>query len=68
MLCQITDTAIHSLSTVCREMSGRRPYFGLFKISSLLALIPANPDAVKKWFLNGSEYNYAQFHRLDLDL
>ena len=52
MLCQITDTAIHSLSTVCREMSGRRPYFGLFKISSLLALIPANPDAVKKWFLN----------------
>jgi len=31
-------------------MSGRRLYFGLFKISSLLALIPANPDAVKKFF------------------
>ena len=30
-------------------MSGRRLYFGLFKISSLLALIPANPDAAKKF-------------------
>ena len=31
-------------------MSGRRLYFGLFKISLLLELIPGNPDVVKTFF------------------
>ena len=41
---QITDTAIHLLSAVCREMRGRHLLFGLLKISLLLALITPNPD------------------------
>ena len=41
---QITDTAIHSLSAVCREMCGRHLSFGFLKITLLLALITPNPD------------------------
>ena len=41
---QITDTAIHLLSTVSREMGGPHLLFGLLKISLLLALITPNAD------------------------
>ena len=41
---QITNTAIHSLSAVCREMRGRHLSFGFLKITLLLALITPNPD------------------------
>ena len=53
MLSFCPKTAIHSLSAVCREMSGRHLQVELFKISFsflLLGLIPANPDVVKIFF------------------
>ena len=44
------ETVIHSLCAICHEMSGHCLQFGLFKISLLLAVIPANPDNVKTFF------------------
>lgn len=46
-------TAIHSVSAVCREMSGCHLQVELFKISFsflLLGLIPANADVVKTFY------------------
>ena len=46
-------TANHSLSAVCRDMSGRHLLVELFKISFsflLMGLIPANSDVVKTFY------------------